>query len=1110
MARIPTVTTEFRTSPGDPGAEFRADFTGPVANARGLAQGLARVGQNVERRFEREEAERNREEDFNVQRRFVEFQTEQNLKMRESWDAAPPGAFGLTSTVQSNYETSAREFFKTVPDRLRSEYDLRLARLAGQISVNTQGQQSQLQESYYTAEVKSALDDLYEQVSEGSISYEDGVLQGRELIDAAGLRELTKYGLEENWTEQAAIGQWNREFTLDPQQARIALGGGTLEQRTDYQFDRIALAVEQAESSGNTLAESSVGASGLMQVMPATARGIAQELQDSSFPIGGTDEDIKQWLKIPENGRRYGRYYLNKRLKQFDGDLEAALIAYNAGASRAEKWLENGRDWSVLPSGVQRETLPYTRKILGSLGLSPTDGPVSFATAGPANSVYLDIPYDERQRLLARAEREMNSRLALERASYSDMFNQEIEFMLDNGGQTSPDFSWNAQEVRSLWADNPIKARNMVAEFQEAQRDGRFLSQIQGASFEDIQEVIAGYEQLLREPGRNIEENKSLERYDRVAKEYLRTQRTELVTDFENRIDTALGTLEAEPSEAFPQEAFEQLYSPEQVEAFEGIWSNAMQTIEDITGFEDLSPAEIEERVEAAKARVKDRTTAAQFASVEQAADAERQRLVVEAQANIDEALEFAKANGRLPDEFDIEAYDLNRLVGTEGATQLKENVTLITDMAEQLINWGDLSPVQQSNIISEWQQLLTIPGNTELEQKALEGLMTAIRVEQEGFEADGAVQAQRGSQAVREAFQGYQEALQSQDQGQIASARNQYVTVLDDYYDFKNVPYSQRNILPNSQNAAFVENIKQAPEDQKAAAMASFLEPWLPDDRRRVIAGLDKAGLPSGYVVAGYTFSDNPVLAADLASVAELSVDELEGNMNRTDLINPLKDALNEGLQDFQSVFLSVSPDQRTEAVRGFNMYSEAAYKIALGRTAISQQPEDEAASIIATLFDEGVINLENKKLLLPMELNTNSFENRLESALDRLQERDVLEAFDLAPIVLTGIGEIDVPTQIESLTSTGTWLTQRDQTGVPVGAVLHYRVGNAFVPVENTNGDLLEIRYEDIQNMNVLTNSLANRVFGAPRTEPINEPSTNLAIEDAPLEDALQWLTR
>ncbi len=103
------------------------------------------------------------------------------------------------------------------------------------------------------------------------------------------------------------------------------------------------------ESEYNHRAVSRAGAIGLMQVMPATGRDIFRRLGMPSFSTAK--------LRQPDISLRLGTYHLKQVLNQFDGSLELALAAYNAGAHRAKEWITWG-DFNEPAEFV--ETIPFT------------------------------------------------------------------------------------------------------------------------------------------------------------------------------------------------------------------------------------------------------------------------------------------------------------------------------------------------------------------------------------------------------------------------------------------------------------------------------------------------------------------------------------------------------------------------------------------------------------------------------------------------------------------------------------------------------------------------------------------------------------------------------
>lgn len=101
------------------------------------------------------------------------------------------------------------------------------------------------------------------------------------------------------------------------------------------------------ESRFVNVARSSVGASGLMQIMPATARWIAGKLGVKGFQ----QADIQD----PGTNIRFGSYYLRHVQTTLDGSPVLATAAYNAGPSRAQRW----RDTRPMEAAVYIESIPF-------------------------------------------------------------------------------------------------------------------------------------------------------------------------------------------------------------------------------------------------------------------------------------------------------------------------------------------------------------------------------------------------------------------------------------------------------------------------------------------------------------------------------------------------------------------------------------------------------------------------------------------------------------------------------------------------------------------------------------------------------------------------------
>lgn len=118
-----------------------------------------------------------------------------------------------------------------------------------------------------------------------------------------------------------------------PERQRIALVQPWVDAAAyDYELEpQLLNGVIWVESRFVERATSPAGAQGLMQLMPPTAKELAQKLgrpRASSYD--------------PEFNITAGALYLRKMLNRYDGDVQLALAAYNAGPGNVDKWTARG------------------------------------------------------------------------------------------------------------------------------------------------------------------------------------------------------------------------------------------------------------------------------------------------------------------------------------------------------------------------------------------------------------------------------------------------------------------------------------------------------------------------------------------------------------------------------------------------------------------------------------------------------------------------------------------------------------------------------------------------------------------------------------------------
>ena len=143
------------------------------------------------------------------------------------------------------------------------------------------------------------------------------------------------------------------------------------------------LSIARRESGLYPRARSKVGARGLMQLMPATARSVARTRKEV---YGGTNS-----LYDPSTNIELSATYYVNLLSRFEGNRVKALAAYNAGPSRVVRWTQKEMavdQWvDSIPFGETRE---YVQAVLAYLVIyrAREAQPVSLLTASERETLY--------------------------------------------------------------------------------------------------------------------------------------------------------------------------------------------------------------------------------------------------------------------------------------------------------------------------------------------------------------------------------------------------------------------------------------------------------------------------------------------------------------------------------------------------------------------------------------------------------------------------------------------------------------------------------------------------------------------------------------------------
>lgn len=181
----------------------------------------------------------------------------------------------------------------------------------------------------------------------------EALLKGR---DVDMQRQLGLYAFDKGWAHLSVLASirsksWDALNIRFPEVNPELFAQNALKYQVPSSY---IYAITRQESAFDQYANSPVGATGYMQLMPQTAKETARKIGLKSY---------KKKAQLTEGhiNVQLGTAYFESLLKRYKGNRILATAAYNAGPHRVDRWKQNkkGRGDKALSMDSWVETIPY-------------------------------------------------------------------------------------------------------------------------------------------------------------------------------------------------------------------------------------------------------------------------------------------------------------------------------------------------------------------------------------------------------------------------------------------------------------------------------------------------------------------------------------------------------------------------------------------------------------------------------------------------------------------------------------------------------------------------------------------------------------------------------
>lgn len=459
--------------------------TNPLGQAlQGLGATIAHIGAVG---MEQEKQKADQDLKFGVATRYLKFEQDQRDAATQAAQQAPPGAAGFADTVATNYQKSAKEFFGSIPEELKPEYDLKLAGLEGDLTSSAKEFAVKEHDRYALEQIGTANDTLLERQRLNPAQWASTRQQSDALYASSGLPPITQdierrkaraaFGIDLFQTKQAQNStEYKRLLGGETQDAAGVIKGfegyrskaywDVNHWRVGYGSDTVTM----ADGSVQSVTKDTV-------TTPEDAqRDLSRRTQDAANTLSA-QVGAPAWDKLGAGAR---------------SALTSVYYNYGSLPESVVKAVRSGNQEAVASSIESLPANPERRK--QEAVLARGDG----QSGGPAPE-YADIPYEDRVKLADAAQKDQTQKTNNDIGDYTS-------FLRSGQGAKNGDLTGAKYQLPDLQPIYGDKAGDIRKQIDDAASFGQKVASVEMATPDQVAQLVKDATDKLNSPT-NFDQN---------------------------------------------------------------------------------------------------------------------------------------------------------------------------------------------------------------------------------------------------------------------------------------------------------------------------------------------------------------------------------------------------------------------------------------------------------------------------------------------------------------------------------------------------------------------------------------------------------------------------